>query len=122
MKAISELRTWIGNAIWNPNGAYRAPSIADAHQWHKKARQAERQIAALEQRQAKLEAALEDIARGNAAVPDEILEQGRAALTSYMWTYSQKRALAATQEQEDESGPRQDMERRMYEEAEQEDE
>ena len=52
--AIHELRTWIGNAIWNSNGVYRAPSIADAHQWHKKARQAERY-------QAKLEASLEQM-------------------------------------------------------------
>ncbi len=39
--------------------------------------------------------ALEDIAKGNAGIPDDILASGRAATTSYMWTYSQERARKA---------------------------
>ena len=39
--------------------------------------------------------ALEDIAKGNASIPDDVLISGRAATTSYMWTYSQERARKA---------------------------
>ncbi|KKN47683.1 hypothetical protein LCGC14_0660060 [marine sediment metagenome] len=44
---------------------------------------------------ARLEKALEDIAQGNANIPDTVLMEGRAAVTSYMWTYSQERAREA---------------------------
>jgi hypothetical protein len=57
--------------------------------------------ASLAQAQADLETmrgALRDIADGNASVPDSILERGRAALTTYMWIYSQDRARIALPE------------------------
>ena len=43
----------------------------------------------------KLEEALRDIAQGNANLPDTVLMEGRAAVTSHMWTYSQERAREA---------------------------
>lgn len=39
--------------------------------------------------------ALEDIAKGMASIPDEVLERGREAVSDFMWTHSQERARAA---------------------------
>ncbi len=57
-------------------------------------------FAQLEQRVEGLAEALMDIAEGNASVPNATLEEGRPALTSFMWTYSQKRAREALAEEE----------------------
>ncbi len=57
------------------------------------------EVATLEQRLEELEGALTDIAQGNASIPDATLEEGRPAVTSFMWTYSQKRARQALAEE-----------------------
>ena len=61
---------------------------------------------ALEARLEAMERALQDIAKGMASIPDSVLEQGRSEVTSFMWTYSQRRArealAIAQQEKEDE--------------------